>query len=705
MFVCGAIVLAFLVLISGYVLFTFARLQAQVDTDIAQRLDAAGSRITKNIDSMRMHMYTVRNKLEAADAGNQYEAQLALGRLNTDKQQYYVMNRHGAVVGTGIQLDSAVRQVTVNGHAVAYVPGEGARQHKIAFVIDAAPHYPFYICALMTPEDFFTGLLEEIDTLIDCGILFDSSAAPIVVQGPAESGARETIESVQRGGALYLETGPAQLGHHENRIRMLEYNVYLPISQPVGWFVGLRLNFNNYTHSVYSLLVSVGFCTLCLLALLVCYLVIDARNRRRYLHASVRRHQDPLTGLYTTNAMELMAEEFFKKEPVQEYSLVALDLAAFHRFNTMFGYDRGDDLLRVLGKGIRHEYHCGTHVSSDIFAFFAQSRYPLYDSVCQTLNGWIERELGAQYLPMVNYKIGVYPLLQEKPDFRSAYDGALMALKTAKGLSKQDEVVYDDKMQQEVELNRNVENYMQQALDKSEFVLYVQPKFFVDSLACCGGEALVRWQSEQMGFLLPFQFIPLFEQNAFIAELDFYVLTKVLEYLQNLMDRQERLFGVAVNQSRVTINFPNYLERLKGIIANFTVPLSYVELEVTESALTDAGEEMTAMMLTLQDMGFSISMDDFGTGYSSLNALRELPVNILKIDKSFLDESDTSERGRKIISSVISMSKSLGIGTVCEGVESGTQLDFLIKAGCDIAQGYLLAKPMPIEEFYGRFFR
>ena len=208
----------------------------------------------------------------------------------------------------------------------------------------------------------------------------------------------------------------------------------------------------------------------------------------------------------------------------------------------------------------------------------------------------------------------------------------------------------------------------------------------------------MRWQSETMGFMPPDAFIPLFEDNGFIVELDFYMLSSVLEIFQEMVGRGDPLYPISVNQSRITLTFPNYLERLKALVGSFCVPLHLVQLEITESAMVHDPKMIYDLTREIKKLGFSIALDDFGVGFSSLNALRNLPVDVLKIDKGFLKESDLLGRNQLIIKNIINMSRDLDILVVCEGVETEDQLAFLKGLCCDVIQGYYFTRPLPLSE-------
>ncbi len=425
--------------------------------------------------------------------------------------------------------------------------------------------------------------------------------------------------------------------------------------------------------------------------------------RRRHSPSDFSKQADPLTGLLSVSAMEDAMTSYFRQAALNEHCLVSMDIRAFRRFNVMYGHETGDTLLKAVGNCINANYRCGARLNSDLFLFVVKNSGHLAQKIEETILRAIAGELGEHYTQMFSLKFGIYPLLQDRLAFREAYDGSLLALKSAKASPKKREVVYDLAMLKEDKMNKFIEVNMHSALRGGEFLLYMQPKFRASDSSCCGGEALIRWQSGQMGFLAPFQFIPMFENNGFIAETDLYMMEKIMQHQQRYLQLGRKVLPISVNQSGVTISFPNYLERLTGLVGRYPLPPRLIEIEITESILTENYDSVVNLVGKLKEMGFTVAMDDFGTGYSSLNTLREIPVDVLKIDKEFLRESDTSQRGRKIIQSVINMSRELSIETVCEGVESGMQLDFLRGGGCDMVQGFFLARPMPYEEYERRF--
>lgn len=427
---------------------------------------------------------------------------------------------------------------------------------------------------------------------------------------------------------------------------------------------------------------------------------LDIANESDRAKTSARTSDlDSLTGLANASGVPKMLEEFLRTSSAAACSMICMDIVSFHRFNTMFGYGTGDNLLRVIGSVLRSHYRCGSRLGNDTFMLVADTSPDMIERLKERLHGAICDEFGKQYPQMISFKFGVCTVQDDDNSLRTVRDRALLALKDAKRLPKRRDVVYGDELFKRADFEKNIELNMLHAFSKGEFIPYIQPRFKVESGSWCGGEALVRWQSEQLGFVYPDQFIPLFEKNGFIVEIDFFMLACAFHMIREQIADGGTAYPISVNLSKVTLAYPNYLERLRNLIDRYPIPLEYIELEVTEGVLEDDPDAVLSLLRTLKELGFSVAMDDFGSGYSSLNTLRELPVDVLKIDRDFLKESETSERSKKIIRNIINMSRELSVEAVCEGVETEKQLEFLKSVDCDYAQGYYLAHPMPLSEY------
>lgn len=250
---------------------------------------------------------------------------------------------------------------------------------------------------------------------------------------------------------------------------------------------------------------------------------------------------------------------------------------------------------------------------------------------------------------------------------------------------------------------RKVEDDMERALAAREFKVYLQPKISAAEEELAGAEALVRWIHPKEGFIPPNKFIPIFEKNGFILKLDDYMLEEVARQQSEWISQGRKIVPISVNVSRAHFTREDLAEHICEIVDKYKVPHEVIELELTESAFFDDKKVLLNTVKKLRDSGFPVSMDDFGAGYSSLNSLKELTIDVLKIDADFFRNVEEVERGMLIVSEVIDLAKKLDMKIVAEGIESRDQVDFLVQQECDLIQGYFFAKPMPVEEFVEKY--
>ena len=258
--------------------------------------------------------------------------------------------------------------------------------------------------------------------------------------------------------------------------------------------------------------------------------------------------------------------------------------------------------------------------------------------------------------------------------------------------------IFDEKIEEELEKESKIEHEMYQALKDREFKVFYQPKFDAKAETLYGAEALVRW--EHKGEMIPpSEFIPLFEKNKFILQLDLYIFEQVCSDIKMWKEQLGVEPVISVNISRAHFLEDDFLKKYMLITSKYGINTNKIDFEITESATIEAGINIIEIMRNIKKLGFLISIDDFGTGYSSLSTIQDMPADILKIDKSFVDGIGRSEKN--IIDYILTMAKELNLMTIAEGVETKEQRDYLLARGCDIIQGYYYAKPMPKDEFEG----
>lgn len=414
-------------------------------------------------------------------------------------------------------------------------------------------------------------------------------------------------------------------------------------------------------------------------------------------------YTDSLTKINNVNRFYIKASEILKRNKDIAYSIICIDVNNFKYINETYGYKIGDQLLiqiaQKLSDTFKDDEICA-RINNDHFVVLIKSVFENPEVKYQSLERAFLNEINQGIIKYpISFSVGVYRVEDKNEAVISMVDKALLTLKNIKKRKNIYFAYYSNDLLQKFIKNNQIENMMQPALDNQEFKVFLQPKIDLHTLSIIGAEALVRWVSPSKGFMQPDDFIPLFEKNGFIVKLDFYVLEECCKKIREWIDKGIDPIPISVNQSRINLDDPFYVEKLNDILQKYELPVNLIEIELTEGMFSSSNTKLVKIMERMRKIGFSISMDDFGSGYSSLNLLKEIPVDILKIDKVFLDETANSRKSRIIISQVVSMARKLGMKVVCEGVENEEQAAFLRKIHCDFAQGYLYAKPMTIADF------
>ena len=402
---------------------------------------------------------------------------------------------------------------------------------------------------------------------------------------------------------------------------------------------------------------------------------------------------------YTTTDNPIMFHDMISQRlnayPDTKFALIQFDVKRFKLINENYGEDAGTEMLHFLTRQLNN--YCSNprlsaRMSGDVFMLLTP--YTDKDDILKTIS---ELQLNLKGFREYSYEFvfGVYQIDDRSISVRTMCDCAAMARQSIKKNALESVAFYNKNMQKAIKERKFVESHMKKALDNNEFIIYLQPKFSISSGEAIGYEALVRWQSPEKGMIYPDGFIPLFEENGFITKLDAYVWECACMVLRDWIDRHFTPLPISVNVSRANLDNESFLDVLDGLIDKYRLPKHLLELEITESIENDATLRMTEK---IKERGFILLMDDFGSGYSSLNTLQDTRFDVLKLDREFFSTHMSNERGKKIIMHTISMSKDVGLGLIAEGVETTDQAQFLENCGCDTAQGYLYAKPMPVQD-------
>lgn len=388
----------------------------------------------------------------------------------------------------------------------------------------------------------------------------------------------------------------------------------------------------------------------------------------------------------------------------QQLSLWYCDIKNFKFINELLGYDSGDQILSDFYEVLKEmlgEQAVFCRSSADNFV-------GVIDCDDEELVCLLERfvlklpkfEASRENRFHIDVSIGVCRAREGRNlPLNDMVNRAMMAQREAKTLSGSNYAFYSEKMRKTALYDTELETTMKTAMENGEFKVYFQPKVDVQNNFCIDSvEALSRWESKD-GFVTPDRFIPLFEKNGFITQLDRHIFTECCRWIKKRIDAGQAQIPVAVNVSRVNLLQPDFLTYYTQTKAQYQIPNGLLELEVTESVILDDKETFRQIVLQLRENGFTCSLDDFGNGYSSLNILKNLPIDVLKLDFLFFHDGVDFERERIVIASVLDMAGRLSMRTVAEGVEEWTQVVFLRENGCNLVQGYVFARPMPIEEF------
>ena len=413
--------------------------------------------------------------------------------------------------------------------------------------------------------------------------------------------------------------------------------------------------------------------------------------------------KDTLTGVYNRQYFMKSTSLLLKRYPDETFVLIRFDIDHFRLYNSSFGSEAGNELLISVAKQIEVEleshnvkmYSYG-RIESDVFCVCVPYRKEKLESELMEAEKMLQN-MNKSY--RIKASFGLYVVENHYEDMEEMYSHTVEASRKCKDNINTVFVYYDSKMNEMEEKAQRLTNEMQEALEKRQFIVYLQPKYKLDTNEPCGAEALVRWKHPEWGMVSPGEFIPVFEQNGLIVQLDYYMWESVCKLLSKWYKTQDDVFPVSVNISRISMYNPMIVEQIDGLTEKYGIPKRLLELEITESAYMSNPDLMKDTIKKLRDKGFVILMDDFGSGYSSLNTLKDIDVDILKIDMKFLPTGHNNIKSEKILASVARMAGWLGIPVVVEGVETKEQKDFLESIGCTYVQGYYYARPMPVEEY------
>lgn len=425
------------------------------------------------------------------------------------------------------------------------------------------------------------------------------------------------------------------------------------------------------------------------------------------IHANIRSYTEKelsekeIIGIFTSDkAPHIFGQRIVRlmdKYADKNIAFVQFDVERFKLINDMYGVEAGDELLKYFSDSLAAictDDQPFLRLTADVFMIVTP--FDSEEEIVDFIHN-LENSLGNEY-KNIEFRLvfGVAIAMDKTLHTRRHGDNASLARKSVKGNALNNIGFYNGSLKTELYHRQNIEDDMKSAMINNEFAMYLQPKYSISTGKIIGAEALTRWIHPVKGMISPDEFIPIFEKNGFIVRLDRYIWECACKKLRDWIDNGIAPVPISVNISREYLNSYDVVGTFVQLVDTYQIPVKLLEAEITESVDADDTSDVVRQM---KEKGFTMLMDDFGSGFSSLNMLKTTPFDVLKIDRGFLSEFMESERGRKIISHTINMSRDIGLDIIAEGVETKEQAQFLKSCGCDSAQGFFYSKPVSEEDF------
>lgn len=494
------------------------------------------------------------------------------------------------------------------------------------------------------------------------------------------------------GNMLFYADGMKKYAHYEP-VGMNDWYVFTVVGQDTV---------SSQMRGVLRFALGLFFIGVAAFTVLLIYLLWKQRKYRAQLERVA--FYDDLCGCPSLQKFKLDMQKHLDGIHDEMLLMVKLDIDRFKLVNQTFGAETGDEVLKHLAKALQKQLgegaFCYARAHDDQF-------YILYEYTEQKdlafLMGQFRKHfltlLGEEFHYHIQFVFGAYYITLE--NCRNAVDAiekVNFAHQRAKTLRKE-LCIYDETYVREALRKKDIEERMEAALEDNEFQIYFQPQYSLKDESMIGAEALVRWLEKDGTMIYPNEFIPLFEENNFIIHLDMYMFEKACQSIQGWLAEGISPVQISVNFARNHLTNANFVNELCEITERYGVPHNLLEVELTERAISQDEQVSMKVLERLHENGFALSMDDFGTGYSSLGLLKNIPVDIIKLDKSFFDQADDQPRSRAVLINVIQLATDLNAYTIAEGVETEETVEMLKEYGCNAVQGFYFSHPVCEVEF------
>ncbi len=418
-------------------------------------------------------------------------------------------------------------------------------------------------------------------------------------------------------------------------------------------------------------------------------------------------YYDSLTGLYNVVKFKIEMEKTLLENPDAQFDIIKFDITNFKVINEIYGYKTGNTVLKsikLIFDKINDPSLIVCRIAADEFMAFAGNnllrdihrKTSIYEAYFRKVTPEIKGH-------KTSFRYGKYHIDLGNTDVDDIVNKVSLAHKIGKNAKEGIIHYYDELARVQLMIEAELTDKMEHALQNREFEVYLQPKFDLMEESLNGAEALIRWIGPSGKKVYPETFIPLFEKNGFIVQLDRYVLESVCIAMRRWIDQGKAILPISINCSRLNLSNANYVKDVETIVDSYKIPHEYIEIELTESSTIGNEEAIKKLFSEMHSCGFKISIDDFGSGYSSLAMLKNLHVDTLKMDKSFFSNSEIIRRDDMLIDGIVKLSHNLGMYVVAEGIETLDQVERLKAMNCDAVQGYYYSRPIPIPEFEEKY--
>lgn len=424
---------------------------------------------------------------------------------------------------------------------------------------------------------------------------------------------------------------------------------------------------------------------------------ITSEKRRMELEIFETNH-DSLTGVYTKEYAIKKISERLARHELKDYYLASISICNFKLFNDVFGRDFGDYALTQVAEWMQRysDDRCiYGRMSGDTFGSCLPKEMLIPEILEEDLSSFKVKKGNIEHHLIIN--IGLYEIEEEDADVSVMFDRAFLAVDSIKDNYKKHVALFDKQLRDKILWNQELSSELNKAIEEDQIFPYLQPIVDRDG-RIVGAEALVRWIHPEHGFMSPAVFIPVFEENGMIVDLDKHIWQYACKILSGWKETHPELF-ISVNVSPKDFYLTDVLADIRGLVREYDVSPGNLRIEVTETSMMNNTDEKIQVLDDFRKLGFIVEMDDFGSGYSSLNMLKDMPVDILKIDMKFLGKSSDEEKASVIVKNVIKLIEELGIISLTEGVETKEQFEMLSGFGCMLFQGYHFSKPVPQSDF------